>query len=189
MLFNWSFFAITFCLKECFTWSMRIAFPFRISHIIWNIHTGNRKALPAWPDFFLVPNLLFLVIEINEQEFKIDDQNSDNRCLFLEIKAGKKITGSFHTGFLETYWIIRRVFCRFCMKGRLWSEWSAVILLRHLVLPMHIAIWKDCYLMVVLWPLITAPAFVMKSWAKSSSFVKMPWWPTLNLAGWWRGRR
>ena len=28
--------------------------------------------------FFLVPNFLFLVIEINEQEFKIDGQNFDN---------------------------------------------------------------------------------------------------------------
>ena len=45
--------------------------------------------------FFLVPNLLSLVIEINEQEFKIDVQNSVNQCLFLEIEAGKKLPAHF----------------------------------------------------------------------------------------------
>ena len=34
--------------------------------------------------FFLVPNLLSLVIEINEQEFKIDIQNSDNSAGFFK---------------------------------------------------------------------------------------------------------
>ena len=34
--------------------------------------------------FFLVPNLLSMVIEINEQEFKIDNQNSDNSACFLK---------------------------------------------------------------------------------------------------------
>ena len=34
--------------------------------------------------FFLLPNLLFLVIEINEQEFKIDGQNSDYSACFLK---------------------------------------------------------------------------------------------------------
>ena len=45
--------------------------------------------------FFLVSNLLFLVIEINEQEFKIDVQNSYNNACFLNKKQEKKLPAHF----------------------------------------------------------------------------------------------
>ena len=34
--------------------------------------------------FFLVPNLLSLIIEIKKQDIKIDGQNSDNSACFLK---------------------------------------------------------------------------------------------------------